>query len=776
MADPDASAARLPSVPVGGLIPILAVTTCLVLGGLAQFLRHEAVGDRLWILSAAFGLALSVITTLRTLRQGRIGVDLIAVLALVGALAVGEFLAASVVSLMLATGHAIEDWAAGQARRGLQALLERTPSTAHRYHDGALEITGLDRVDRGDLLMIATGEVVPVDGSLESTTAVLDEAALTGESSPVDRSRGDHVRSGVVNAGAPFDLRVTNRASESTYAGVIRLVAAAERSRAPMIRLADRFAVAFLPAAILVAALAQLLGGPTRAVAVLVVATPCPLILAAPVAIVAGLSRCAHRGVIIKGGGVLERLASCTTLLIDKTGTMTVGHPVLTGIISEGRIETRSLLRLAASVDQLSPHILAGAVVRAALDRGCEPVQPHEVEEVPGQGIRGTVEGHLVTVGRAAWAGVVGTPRWVRTARRRARLAGAVCVFVGVDGAPAGALILDDPLRPDAARTLRALRHNGIDRIVMVTGDRAEVAEPVGAVIGVDEVLAERTPAEKLDIVRLEGARASVMMVGDGINDAPALALADVGVALGARGSTAASEAADIVLAVDRLDRLGDAAVIARRTRRIAVESMVVGMSLSFAAMGVAAAGLLPAVWGALLQEGIDLAVILNALRALREGPERTRLTGSDTVLANRFRSEHRAIRTDIDQLRAVAARLGSLEGAAVIAELHRVQRMLVEEVQPHEDAEEQQLYPGIGRVLGGTDPMAPMTRAHVEIRHQVRRLGQHIEECTVDDLDEDTITEFRGLLYGLCAILELHTAQEDESLFSLVDEIEVTT
>ena len=764
-------ALRAPLHTIGSVAPIVSTATCLIAGTTLNLLGHERIGEAIWTFGAIIGLVISVSATVRSLLRRRIGVDVIAILALVGAIAVEEYLAAAVISVMLAGGRAIENWAAGQARRGLHALLERTPSSAHRYRRDLLETVELALVVPGDLLLVASGEVVPVDGSLVSTTAVLDESALTGESLPVERSQGDRIRSGVVNAGSPFDLRATTTAADSTYAGVVRLVAEAERSQAPVVRLADEFALGFLPVAAAVAGLAWALGGASRAVAVLVVATPCPLILAAPVAIVAGLSRCADRGVIVKGGAVLERLAGCTTLLIDKTGTMTMGHPVLTGIISEGRFDERELLTMAASLDQLSPHILASAVVRAALDRGCDLVLPTAVEEVPGQGIHGTVAGQRIAVGKASWTGVHGSPPWVRSARRRARLDGALTVFIGVDDEPAGVLVLDDPLRPDAARTLRSLRRHGIDRIVMVTGDRSEVADTVGAVIGVDEVLAERSPEEKLDIVRLETAGARVMMVGDGINDAPALAMADVGVALGARGSTAASEAADVVLAVDRLDRLGLAASIARRTRRIAIQSMVVGMAHSLAAMGVAAAGLIPAVWGAMLQEVIDLAVIINALRALREGAGEQHLTPADSVLARRFREEHLAIRADIERLRNAADRLGSLEGDAVMTELREVQRLLVEEVQPHEDAEEEQLYPGIGRLLGGDDPMSTMSRAHVEIRHQVRRLGQHIDEFATDGLDEVTINELRSLLYGLCAILSLHTTQEDESFFSLTDE-----
>ena len=355
--------------------------------------------------------------------------------------------------------------------------------------------------------------------------------------------------------------------------------------------------------------------------------------------------------------------------------------------------------------------------------------------------------------------------------RRRAALDGALTIFVDVDGAPVGALLLDDPIRADAARTIRQLRRDGIRRIVMVTGDREENAQTVGAVIGVDDVLAERTPAEKVEAVRLEKRAGNTIMVGDGINDAPALALADVGVAVGARGATASSEAADVVLTVDRLDRLGEAVVIARRSRRIALESVVVGIGLSLGAMVVAAFGYLPPVWGALLQELIDVAVILNALRALRDTTSANRLRGEEAALARRFSAEHRTLRPDLARIRDVADHLDAGRPAESIARLRDVQRFLVEELDPHEQAEDHDLYPVLARVLGGNDPTATMSRAHVEIGHLIRRIGSVIDDLDPDGPDNDDIIELRRLLYGLHAILQLHFAQEDEGYLSLADD-----
>jgi heavy metal translocating P-type ATPase len=752
------SAALLLSITVAGLAA----------GGVAWLAGARGVADGCWLVSAGFGLAYALWSAVDSLRRGRLGVDVIALLALAGAVAVGELLAAAVISVMLASGRALEAWAALRARQDLSALLDRAPRTARRYQDGSVEVVPLDAVVAGDRLLVAAGDVVPVDGMVASAAAVLDESALTGEARPAERIRGDQVHSGVLNAGGPFDLRASDTAEASTYAGIVRLVSEAENSQAPFVRTADRYAMWFLPLALAVAAVAWAAGGADRAVAVLVVATPCPLILAAPVALVSGLSAAARRGVVVKSGAVLERLAQCGTLILDKTGTLTVGQPQVTAVIpaSSLGLDADAVLTLAGSLDQASGHVLAAAIVRAAAERGCRLTLPSDVTEAAGQGVAGIVEGREVRLGRAVWAGAVETDSWVRAARRRSRLDGALTVFVAVDGQPAGVLLLEDRMRPDARQTLRAVRRGGISRVVLATGDRAEAADAVGALAGADEVLAELTPAGKLEVVRREQGRAPVIMTGDGINDAPALALADVGIAMGARGATASSEAADAVLTVDELGRLGAVAAVARRTRRIA-QSVLAGMGMSVAAMAVAAAGLLPAVWGALLQEAIDVAVILNALRALAPVPPEVRLTAADLGLTRRFRAEHQAIRADTEELRAAAQGLGE---PGAMDRVRHVHKLLTREVWPHERAEESTLYPALNRVLGGTDPTAPMSRAHAEIAVQIARLGRLIDDIGDREPDETDATDLRDILYGLHAVLRLHTAQEDETYLSLGD------
>ena len=710
-------------VPAGLLLVTIGL---LAIGALLHATGTGATGDRLWMAVGAVGASYSAWMTVDSLRGGRLGVDVIAVLALLGALLVGEYLAAAVIGVMVTSGRALESWAEGRAHRDLRALLDRAPRVARRYRDAALESVAVEELQPGDRVLVATGELVPTDGNLLSD-AVLDESALTGESLPLERASGEPVRSGVVNAAVPFDLLVTAPSSQSTYAGVIRLVSEAESSQAPFVRLADRYALWFLLLTLAAGGLAWGLSGATRAVAVLVVATPCPLILAAPVALVGGLSISARRGVVIKGGAVLERLARCSTLLIDKTGTLTAGRPALAGVVTAGSVPPDQLLYLAGSLDQVSPHVLAHSVVAAARERGGQLVLPENVEEVAGKGIRGLVAGRRVAMGKADWVGLTGSPAWAKAARRRARLDGSMTVFISVDDCPAGVLVLDDPVRADAARTVRSLRQAGIERIVMVTGDRPEVADSVGAVIGVDEVLADRSPSDKLDVVRAERRHAPTMMVGDGINDAPALALADVGVAMGARGATASSEAADVVLTVDRLDRLGEAHSLASRSRRIAVQSVVAGMGMSLAAMAAAAVGLLPAVWGAILQEGIDVAVILNALRSLRPPATRLRLGEEESRLTIRFQAEHASIRAVIDALHKSADLLGSVSPQETLGMVRAVYQMLLEEVVPHESAEQEILYPVLDKLLGGSDPTGPMTRAHVEIAHQIQIGRAHV-------------------------------------------------
>ncbi len=761
-----------------GITALLAVTVAgLLAGGALHLAGAAAAGNIVWAAVTVVALVPATVLVLSALRHGRLGVDAIAVLALAGALAVREYLAGAVIGVMLATGQALEDYSLRRARRDLPALYERAPRSARRYEDGVPRLVEVDQVHPGDLLLVPSGETVPVDGVVggvaEGGLALLDESALTGESLPVEHPAGDGVRSGVVNAGAAFDLRATRSAAESAYAGVVRLARQAEADSAPVVRLADRFAAWFLPATLLLAGAAWLLSGdPVRAVAVLVVATPCPLLLAAPAAIASGLSRTARHGVVVKGGGALERLGQARTLVLDKTGTLTAGRPEVVDIVAAPGFQAGEVLRLAAAVDQMSSHVLAVAIVEAAHARRITPPQPAGVEERPGTGTSGLVEGRRIEVGKVTARTSPGSAEpseWEQAQRARAMLDGAMTVWITVDGQVAGVILLRDAIRADAARTLRRLRTAGIERVVMLTGDRAEVAESVGVVLGVDQVLAEQTPDAKVRAVRQEAARAVTVMVGDGINDAPALAAADVGVAMGARGSAASTQAADVVLTTDRLDRLADAMDVARRSRRIAVQSAGIGMGLSLLAMAVAAAGALPPTAGALLQEAIDVAVILNALRALRPAPGTRAVVDSATEsLLRRFEVEHSTLRPTLELIRETADELGRSPSPVVLDRLREVQDFLTERLLPHEHAEEQRLYPAMGRALGGPEVTMTMSRAHAEIERLVRRLGGHLALAGADGLRPEQVDDLRACLYGLHAVLVLHFDQEEEAYFSL--------
>ncbi len=740
-------------------------------GAVAWLADSDAAADAFWIATILVALAPMALSVLDDLRRGETGVDVIALLALAGALALGEYAAGAVIGLMLASGGALEEYAGARARRELSALLERAPKVVHRYEDSALTSPPLAEVRARDRLLVKPGEVVPVDGIVSGATALLDESVLTGEALLVEREEGAQVRSGAVNAGQPFDMIATTTAELSTYAGIVRLVEEAQASKAPFVRMADRYALAFLPLTLGIAGAAWIASGDAvRALAVLVVATPCPLILAAPVAIMSGISRAAERGVVLKGGAALEALGRARVLLFDKIGTLTMGRPYVTEIIAP-EFDPDELLRLAASLDQMSPHVLAGAIVRDAHARGARLSLPGDVVEEAGGGIRGAVDGRAVAIGKADWAAPGAPhPAWARRVRRRTSFEGSINVFVAVDGALAGAFVLDDPVRPDTSRTLRALRRAGIRRIVMVTGDHVDVAETIGAAVGVDEVLAERSPADKVDAVGAERQWGSTIMVGDGVNDAPALAAADVGVAMGARGATASSEAADVVLVVDRLDRLGEALLIARRARGIALQSVVAGIGLSLIAMVFAAFGRIPPTAGALLQEGIDVMVILNALRALGGYRLQALRPGPESALSRRFQAEHGELLPVVNRIRTAADRLDTQDRKQSLADLREARRFLSEQLLPHEAEEEREFYPLIAKALGGDDPTGTMVRAHVEISHLARVLGQLVDDLPPEGPAEDDFPELRRVLYGLYAILRLHFAQEEEAYLSLFE------
>ncbi|RWE45777.1 MAG: heavy metal translocating P-type ATPase [Mesorhizobium sp.] len=577
--------------------------------------------NTIWTVATLPVVAALAISILRDFWIGRFGVDAIALVSMSAALLLGQPLAGVVVAIMYAGGTVLEDFARGRAERSLKALTDRSPRVAHRTSTLGTETIPVEDVAVGDELRVRAGELLPVDGILLDASASLDESAVSGEPLPERRSAGDAVRSGTVNAGETFNMRASALAEQSTYAAIVRMVAAAQTAKSPFIRVADRFALFLLPVTLLVSGAAWYVSGdPIRALAVLVVATPCPLILAAPVAFIGGVSRAARAGILMKGSAALEALAQVRTAIFDKTGTLTIGGAELIEIEAAPGRDTNHLLQLLASLEQASHHVLADSIIRAARGRQLVLSHPRDVHEHRGAGLKARVDDVAIVAGsRALVLADKPLPSWAKSGEEKYRDEPVLRVFVALGGRLAGVFTFGDALRLDAHDTLGRLRSNGITRMVMLTGDDGIAAKRISALLDLDALVADATPAEKVATVTAEKASAPTMMVGDGINDAPALAAATVGVAMGARGATASSEAADVIVLTDRLQPVADAVRIARRTRSIALQSITAGLALSGLAMIAAAVGQITPVAGALLQEGIDVAVILNALRTLGE-------------------------------------------------------------------------------------------------------------------------------------------------------------
>ncbi len=590
----------------------------LVVGASLNWSGQPVAAGWAWSVATAPVLLALFVQIVISLRKGDVGLDIVAALSMSAALAFGEPLAANVVAMMYAGGQVLEDFAQGRAKKEMTALMGRVAQTAMRFNGDVLQQVPIAAIKPGDRLLIRQGDVLPVDGRVASNVAVLDLSALTGESLPQNILKGSEALSGSASAGAAFELIASRPAAESTYAGIVRLVEAAQSSKAPMVRMADRYAVGFLALTVTIAAITWFLTQDTiRVLSVLVVATPCPLILAVPVALISGMSRTARMGVLVKGGGVLETMSRIRTVILDKTGTVTHGQAAITEIKTQKGFADGDVLKAAASLDQASGHVVATALIKAAQSRDLALTAPSDVVETPGTGIKGTVDGRTVVVGGngfvARESGTVRADDLLKDVDPAA-----MTVTVAIGGKVAGVIVLQDQIRTDAKTMLQDLRQSGVKRLVLASGDRSDITQEVGRHLGFDLVLGSLSPDGKVAAGRSELDSGPVMMVGDGVNDAPALAAADVGVAMGAHGTASSSEAAGVVLLVDELAPLVKAMAVARRSRIIAVQSVIAGLGLSLCAMGFASFGYLPPVEGALIQEVIDVAVILNALRALR--------------------------------------------------------------------------------------------------------------------------------------------------------------
>ncbi|MGJ5006755.1 heavy metal translocating P-type ATPase [Bradyrhizobium oligotrophicum] len=736
----------------------------LAAGGLAHVLGRPDLAGIAFTASTVPVILGLIVSIVRDVLAGRIGVDAIALVSMSAAIILGEPLAGAVVALMYSGGNVLEDIAVARAEHDLRALVDRAPREAHRRRGDQIDNVPIASVAVGDRLMVRAGEIVPVDGMVEATIAVVDESALTGEPIPVTKTRGMAILSGSVNAGDTFEMAVTATAGESTYAGIVKLVTTAQTAKAPFVRLADRYALIFLPVSLAIAGAAYLASGDLiRSLAVLVAATPCPLILAAPVAFIAGVAQAARSGILVKGGGKLEALARAHTVLFDKTGTLTVGGARLLSVDAAPGEDADAVLLLCASLEQASHHVVAHAIVQAGQARGLKLKVPEQVRETIGSGLEGLIDGRPVMAGsRDLVLGSRTPPPWAARAIRRASWRSALIVFVAIEGRPIGALLLADELRADTPRAIRWLREAGIARMVMVTGDRAAAAQAIGAALDLDAVLADRVPSDKVEAVKSEQRLHPTIMVGDGINDAPALASADVGIALGARGASASSEAADVVILADRLDRVGEAIVIAQRARRIALESIFVGMGLSFVAMGAAAFGLLQPVPAALVQEAIDVAVILNALRALFPAgrSKAGRITAED---GRGLRHDHQALLRGLDRLRAIVDALDEAPPDGAVALIMEANGVVQDKVVAHERDDEGSVYPKLARLLQESHGLSAMSRAHREILHLARLLGRLVEDLPSEHVDRYLIRDAQRVIEAIETLVRMHTAQEDD-------------
>lgn len=596
-------------------LPILTLA-CLAAGALSTVLVGEHAAHIIWLVGVVGLGAPLVLRTIRGAMHGRFATDVVASLSIVAAIALGQPLVGLVIVLMQTGGEALERYAEGRASNAVRALEAAAPRTAHVVRGTVFDEVPATHVVVGELLLIRPGDLVPCDGIVLDGESELDTSSLTGEATPVRATAGTSVMSGTLNGVGSFRMRVTAPAERSQYARIVELVRTAQVSKAPIQRLADRYAVWFTPITLVVCAITVALTHDwMRVLAILVVATPCPLILATPVAIIGGINRAAKRFVIIRHGGALERLSEVNAAVFDKTGTITVGKPRLHGVAIAPSFERDTVLRYAAAIEEHSSHLLARVLVDSVRQKGVSLPSSEGHIETPGQGVAGVVDGHNVRVGARAFV-VPECEDGVLMAAALEQPGATLRAYVAIDHRMAAVLEYADEIRPELPQVLRSLASAGVDRVVLLSGDHAPIARALAASVGITETHGDLLPSDKAQAIeRLQVDGHVVMMVGDGTNDAPALSTADVGVALAAHGGGITTEAADVIVLVDSLDRVPEAMAIGRRTMRIARQSIWVGLGLSAVAMIVAAFGGLPPIAGAGLQELIDVAVIVNALR-----------------------------------------------------------------------------------------------------------------------------------------------------------------
>lgn len=584
------------------LIGVLAV------GGIAlilEFVLRLPFYSQIVISTLGLFIALLMfIDMVKTLRSGKFGVDLLAITAVIATIAVGDYWAGLIVLLMLTGGDALEDYAANKANSELQSLLENSPQSAHLITGDNLKAVQIDQVSVGDRLVVKPGEVIPVDGTLTRGNTTVDEASLTGESRPIDKAVGETVMSGAINGDNSFEMIADKTADDSQYQNIIRLVKQAESTPAHFVRMADRYAVPFTLLAYAIAGVAWYVAGdPIRFAEVLVVASPCPLILAAPIALVSGMSRASRNGIIVKSGTIIEKLATAKTFAFDKTGTITKGHLTVDQVYATNGYTQKEVLALAAGAEQQSSHILARSLV-AAIPENIPTAT--NVVETTAQGVTATIDNKTVKVGKPSFI-----------SKKPIKAIDQTTVYVSVNDHYIGYVSFSDELRPEAKKVMDQLHDQGAKQIMMISGDRKSIAHEIAQRVGIDKVYGDRLPEEKISVIeKIENQFRPVVMVGDGVNDAPSLAMADVGIAMGAHGATAASESADAVVLKDNLGLVSKAVKISNDTMNVAKQSVLIGIAICTILMLIASFGVIPAIIGALFQEVVDTITILWALKA----------------------------------------------------------------------------------------------------------------------------------------------------------------
>lgn len=588
---------------------LMVIIAIALLAVILQFVLGQAWLAQILVSLVGAVMAMTMfIEMIGTLRSGKYGVDLLAILAVVSSLLFSEYWAAMVILVMLTGGDALEDYASKKANTELKALLDNSPQVAHRLHGEKLEDIAVNQVQVDDKLVIKPGELVPVDGFIVEGSSNFDESSLTGESQPVNKDFNDELMSGSVNGDAVVTMQASQVAANSKYQQLIKLVKKAEATPARFVRMADRYAVPFTIVAIAIAVAAAVISkSPSRIAQVLVVASPCPLILAAPVAMVSGMSRASRNGIVVKTGDVLEKLSTAKTVAFDKTGTLTNGHLMVAEILPHQEVSQTELLQIAASVETISSHVLARSLVTYAIDKGLKMLSVSDAQEITANGVQALIQGKLVKVGKRKF--VTGDPLIPSQTH--------TAIYVSRDDQYLGCITFTDYLRPEASQTMVQLHHLGVKKLMMLSGDQVKTAQKIGQEVGIDDVQAELLPEDKIAALKaLTPEEKPVVMVGDGVNDAPSLVTADVGIAMGAHGSSAASESADLVILKDDLAKVAKAVVIAKDTIRVARQAVLIGIFICTALMLIAAFGIIPAFIGAMFQEVIDTVSILWALRA----------------------------------------------------------------------------------------------------------------------------------------------------------------